>query len=164
MNYVILGVNVILALNYLYLGTLSSEHLVRLQIPSGRTNLQRINRGVDKWALRCDQLGLVRSGYIQRDNLFLLWYDQELHLGRVDPAHDPGHLRNELGNLIPAVFHSLRLVHLPDRPGLPGLQAAGVRLGLHRTHERQERGAGGAEDRPQRGQEVREETEEGGET
>lgn len=62
------------------------------------------------------------------------------------------------------MFHSLRLVHLPDRAGVPGLQAPGVRLGVHRSHERQERCAGGAEDRPQGGQEVREETEEGGKT
>jgi len=163
MNYVILGVNVILTLNYFDLGTLSSEHLVRLQVPPSRSEIQRIGR-IDRRVLRCDELGLVRSGDIQRDNLLLLWHDQELHLGRADAAHDPGHLRNELGNLIPAVFHPLRLVHLPDRAGLPGLQAAGVRLGLHRTHERQERGAGGAKDRPQGGQEVREETEEGGET
>ena len=109
-------------------------------------------------------MGLVRSGDIQRDNLLLLWNDQELYLGRTDPSHDPGHLRNELGNLIPAVFHPVRMVHLPDRPWVPGVQAAGLRLGLHRSHERQERGAGGAEDRSQGGQEVREETEEGGKT
>ena len=164
MNYLILGVNVILVHNYFDIGTLSFEHLLRLQVPPSWSNLQRIDRGIGRWTLWSDQLGLVWAGDIQLDNLFLLWNDQKLHPRRTDPSHYLRHLWVELVYLIPAMLHTLCLVHLPDRPRVLGVQTAGIRLGLHRTHKRQERGARGAEDRPQRGQETRKEIEEGRET